>query len=87
MLACRVLVSASRRNNLSFVFRPKLTEQSRKKVRDREDALAYHAGRVRSPDWIIRRLRFWRGCVVYRRRVPVRRLDDMREAEVGRHSE
>jgi hypothetical protein len=27
----RVLVSASRRNNLSFVFRPKLTEQSRKK--------------------------------------------------------
>ena len=36
----RVLVSASRRNNLSFVFRPKLTEPSRKKVRDREDALA-----------------------------------------------
>jgi len=45
-----VLVSASRRNNLSFVFRPKLTEPSRKKVRDREDALAHHAGRVRSPD-------------------------------------
>jgi len=36
----RVLVSASRRNNLSFVFQPKLTEPSRKQVRDREDALA-----------------------------------------------
>jgi hypothetical protein len=40
VLASRVLVSASRRNNLSFVFQPKLTEPSRKQVRDREDALA-----------------------------------------------
>jgi len=44
--ASRVLVSASRRNKLFWLC------NSETKVRDGEDALARHAGRVRYPEQI-----------------------------------